>query len=105
MRTEPRYPICQIGVIESKNAPSHYCTVRDFSGNGVRINIACDVPNEFFLKFPGITTPWAGHYRVIWRREGEIGAERFNSEKARPLFGRPTIRLSPEIAPKNEGAH
>jgi hypothetical protein len=83
MRIEQRYAISQIGILESKNAPSHYCNVTDFSENGVRINTAHDVPNEFFLQFPGIKTSRAGHYRVVWRRQGEIGAERFDRALAK----------------------
>jgi hypothetical protein len=98
MRLEPRYRIFQIGVIEGKNSPRQYVSVCDFSDNGVRINTTHDVPNEFFLKFPGLTAPWAGHYRVVWRREGEIGAERLNSEtKPGALFGS-QISGSQEIA-------
>jgi hypothetical protein len=97
MRFEPRYSIFQIGVIESKNSRL-YVSVCDFSDNGVRVNTTHDVPDEFFLKYPGLTMPWAGHYRVVWRRNGEFGAERLNSEtKPAAVFGRQINRTSEEF--------
>ena len=57
-------------------ADTRDCLVIDISDGGVRLYVDFDVPDEFVLTFPGDgiivqeTT-----YRVIWRRDHEVGAE------------------------------
>lgn len=52
-----------------------YCLVADIPGGGVRIKtLGFDIPDEFELFLYGKGAAQNGTYRVIWRRDAEIGA-------------------------------
>ena len=70
----PPYPLERLAKIPLRQ-DSCCCLVADIPGGGVRIKIlGFDIPEEFELFFYGKGTAQNGTYRMIWRREGEIGA-------------------------------
>ena len=56
--------------------PPLYCIVTDSSDGGVRVHSnGFHVPDEFTLLLCGHGPVQHGTYRVIWRREEEVGAK------------------------------
>jgi PilZ domain-containing protein len=57
-------------------APPLYCVVTDISDGGVRVHAnGFYVPDEFVLLIAGDGPFQNGTYRVIWRRDDEVGAK------------------------------
>jgi PilZ domain len=53
-----------------------YCIVTDSSDGGIRVHSnGFHVPDEFALLLCGHGTAQHGTYRVIWRRDDEVGAK------------------------------
>ena len=56
--------------------PALYCVVTDISDGGVRVHAnGFYVPDEFVLLVAGDGPFQNGTYRVIWRRDDEVGAK------------------------------
>ena len=79
-RSEARRAVSYIGILTDKVGVPHYCMVTEESDSGVRVQTRWDVPEEFFLQFPGVGATREGRYRVIWRLNGAVGARRINAD-------------------------
>jgi hypothetical protein len=76
-RQAPRHGVARVAKIQLGNgAPPLYCVVTDISDGGVRVHAnGFYVPDEFVLLIAGDGPFQNGTYRVIWRRDDEIGAK------------------------------
>jgi PilZ domain len=76
-RQAPRHGIARVAkIMLSKGAAPLYCVVTDISDGGVRVHAnGFHVPDEFVLLLEGDGPLDNGTYRVIWRRDDEVGAK------------------------------
>ena len=77
-RQEPRQGLARVAQIQLRNdAAPIYCVVTDMSDGGVRVHAnGFHVPDEFVLLLSNGDGPFQnGTYRVIWRRDEEVGAK------------------------------
>jgi PilZ domain len=78
-RGTQRYPLDHLAKIQfTIDTPPLYCIVTDTSDGGVRINFnvnGFDIPDELTLLLSGDGPAQEGKYRVIWRRDTEVGAK------------------------------
>ena len=67
---------CLAKIQLDNGTPPLYCIVTDTSGGGVRVHPnGFHVPDEFTLPLCGHGPVQHGTYRVIWRRDEEVGAK------------------------------
>ncbi len=75
-QTARRGVSCLAKIELGNGAPQLYCIVTDTSDGGVRIHSnGFHVPDEFTLLMSGHGSVRHGTYRVIWRRDEEVGAK------------------------------
>ena len=76
-RQTPRQGIARVAKIQLGNGGKPlYCIVTDVSDGGVRIHAnEFEVPDEFGLLLDDNGPSQVGTYKVIWRRDGEVGAK------------------------------
>lgn len=76
-RRAPRRRHCRAAKTQvgSGNLTSN-CLVTDISDDDVRLNVgALDVPDEFVLLLSGNGVVRESAYKVVWRRDHEVGAK------------------------------
>ena len=76
-RQAPRHGIARVAKIQlGIGTPPIYCVVADISDGGVRIHAnGFEVPDEFGLLLEEDGPSQVGTYKVIWRRDDEVGAK------------------------------
>ncbi len=76
-RQSARQGVSCLAKIQLDNGtPPLYCIVTDTSDGGVRVHSnGFHVPDEFTLLLSGHGPVQNGTYRVIWRRDEEVGAK------------------------------
>ena len=81
-RSATRWPTCLKGQVRARDGRVLDCLVRDFSGNGARIEVSgsAALPHSFELLFPLRQTTFQAQVR--WRGEKEIGLIFENPETA-----------------------
>ena len=76
-RQSPRYPLERVAKLEPPDGGRVcYCLVIDMSDGGVRLRGFGEIefPDQFVLNISGDGPAKDGTYRVIWRRDPEVGA-------------------------------
>jgi hypothetical protein len=76
-RQTPRHGLARVAKIQlgTGTAPL-YCVVTDISDGGVRVHSnGFHVPDEFVLLLDGDGPFQNGTYRVVWRRDDDVGAK------------------------------
>jgi hypothetical protein len=77
-RQAPRHSLSRLAKINlGGGTPPLYCVVTDIAEGGVRIHSnGFHVPEEFMLLLSSDDGPFhSGTYRVVWRRDEEVGAK------------------------------
>jgi hypothetical protein len=76
-RQTPRHGIAHLAKIQlGISTTPLYCIITDISDGGVRVHAnGFEVPDEFGLLLDGDGPFQNGTYRVIWRRDQEVGAK------------------------------
>ena len=76
-RQAPRHSLARLAKIQLKtDGTPLYCVVTDISDGGVRVHAnGFYVPDEFGLLLEGDGPFRNGTYRVVWRRDQEVGAK------------------------------
>jgi hypothetical protein len=76
-RQTPRDGLARVAKIQlGTGTPPLYCVVTDISDGGVRVHSnGFHVPDEFVLLLDGDGPFQNGTYRVVWRRDDDVGAK------------------------------
>jgi hypothetical protein len=76
-RQAARHGLTRVARIQLENGtPPLYCVVTDISDGGVHVHAnGFHVPDEFVLLLTGDGPFRNGTYKVIWRRDEEVGAK------------------------------
>jgi len=79
-RREPRRPLYRVARIQFGNgALPRECVVMDISDGGVRLHVeGFEVPDEFVLVLSGHHVTQESKYKVVWRRNQDLGAKFIN---------------------------